>query len=326
MTFKRRQLLKSLGLGAAAGPFIPLLNASGQEPKQPEAADPDLHARRQLGPTEYDQMETIDWLQTGTETTSRCTPMHAPLEPFKSKLVIPWGLKLSAGGAGEQPRVRDGRPVDRRRSLHDPPSRAPTSTVATATAPAGAAAPRSIRAVAQPHGTGDAAPDLAVKGPNDANQETLYRTLELGVQCGEPHSVYRMIYKADSQPLHPGNESQSGLRSSVQHARLAIPMSSPRSAREKAAVLDLVSGDIAKLRGRVSTEEHPKIDAHLEGLRALERRLDATVAARAAPRRRRPWRASASNNANFPTEVTSMLDIVAHVLGVRSHPRRERCS
>jgi hypothetical protein len=77
-------------------------------------------------------------------------------------------------------------------------------------------------------------------------------------------------------------------------------------------VLDLVAGDIERLRGRVSTEEHPKIDAHLEGIRALERRLDATVGAGCtAPTA--PMTGVKSSNATYPDEVASMIDMVAHV-------------
>src|SRR5690606_24413742 len=39
--------------------------------------------------------------------------------------------------------------------------------------------------------------------PDDPNQETPYRSLELGVQTGGVTSLTRMIYAGDKQPLHP---------------------------------------------------------------------------------------------------------------------------
>ena len=97
----RRSFLQSLGVSTAVAPFVPLLNASGMEATRPKrllliftpdgTADSDSSA----GP--------IDWKPQGTETDFALHQIHAALEPLKSKLVIPWGLKMSAAGAGEQP-------------------------------------------------------------------------------------------------------------------------------------------------------------------------------------------------------------------------------
>ena len=95
----RRQLLQALGLGAAAGPLIPLLNASAQTAPRPKRLvllfTPD-------GAPAKDYSTTVDWKPTGTETDFQFSQLHAPLEPYKAKIVVPWGLKLTAGGAGEQ--------------------------------------------------------------------------------------------------------------------------------------------------------------------------------------------------------------------------------
>jgi hypothetical protein len=44
----------------------------------------------------------IDWQPQGTETDFTLHPIHSKLEPLKSKILVPWGLKMSAAGAGEQ--------------------------------------------------------------------------------------------------------------------------------------------------------------------------------------------------------------------------------
>src|SRR5882724_3040197 len=94
----RRNLLKGLGLGAALSPFVPLLNASGQEATRPLRLllvfTPDGSPDGVGGP--------INWKPVGTETAFTLHDIHQPLTPFQSKLVIPWGLKMSANGAGEQ--------------------------------------------------------------------------------------------------------------------------------------------------------------------------------------------------------------------------------
>jgi len=94
----RRRLLQGLGLGASVGPLIPLLNASGAESVRPKRLvlffSPD-------GAAALDWANAVDWRPTGTETDFTFHAMHAPLEPHKSKVVVPWGLTLTAGGAGE---------------------------------------------------------------------------------------------------------------------------------------------------------------------------------------------------------------------------------
>ena len=71
----RRQLLQALGLGAAAGPLIPLLNASAQTAPRPKRLvllfTPD-------GAPAKDYSTTVDWKPTGTEASSKLdTPWRA---------------------------------------------------------------------------------------------------------------------------------------------------------------------------------------------------------------------------------------------------------
>jgi hypothetical protein len=56
----------------------------------------------------------------------------------------------------------------------------------------------------------------------------------------------------------------------------ALALAKQRLAR-KQSVLDYVTGDLGNLRAQVSTVDRAKLDAHEEALRALERRLSATL-------------------------------------------------
>jgi hypothetical protein len=96
-----------------------------------------------------------------------------------------------------------------------------------------------------------------------------------------------------------------------------MPVGDPNAAAQKraeqGAILDLLKDDLARLRGRVSTEEYPKIDAHLTGLAALEQRLTAMPPAVACTAPAMPAAAATQNqNAAYPTEVNAMLDLVLH--------------
>jgi hypothetical protein len=44
---------------------------------------------------------TVDWRPQGSATDFTLHAIHSPLAPLQSKLTIPWGLKMTAGGAGE---------------------------------------------------------------------------------------------------------------------------------------------------------------------------------------------------------------------------------
>src|SRR5262249_9457128 len=163
-----------------------LLNASGQEPKRPKRLlllfTPDGTSDG-FGASGY---EYIDWRPVGTETSFTLHEMHAPLEPFKPKLVVPWGLKMSAAGAGTQHAYgRAG--LWTGAILHDPQVGADFDG-GNGRRTGWGSGPSVDQVVAAASG-----PSLPyLRGPDDPSPETLYRTLELGVQCGEPSSVYRM--------------------------------------------------------------------------------------------------------------------------------------
>jgi hypothetical protein len=103
------------------------------------------------------------------------------------------------------------------------------------------------------------------------------------------------------------------------------PPADPAAARiraERQASLNLLKGEIPKIRAMVGPADFQKIDAHLEGLLALER-LNTSAGTPPPP----PPAgsncalppasadvASASNNAGYRTQVTQMMDITTALL------------
>jgi hypothetical protein len=75
--------------------------------------------------------------------------------------------------------------------------------------------------------------------------------------------------------------------------------------------LDLAKGDLDRLRTRTSSDDFVKIDAHLEGLRAIERRLDSMTPAAACTAPTAPAAAKGTNT-TYPSEIASMFDLVTH--------------
>ncbi len=309
----RRALFKTLGVSAALAPFVPLLNASGQEAKRPKrlllvftpdgSADSDTSA----GP--------IDWKPEGTETDFTLHEIQAPLTPLKSKLVVPWGLKMSVKGAGEQHAYGSAGMFTG--SLLKDPGNGADFDGGNGHRTGWGSGPSVDQIVAA-----GAGPDMPYGvTPDAATQETPYRTLELGVQCGSPTSVTRVIYKADDTPLHPETDPQAAFdRLFGSFMPPADPAAAQAAAeqkkREQTSVLDLVTADLKRMRTRVSFEEYAKIDAHLAGIRALEQRLDTTMPVETSVCTL-PERPASSgkyaNNANFPTEAAAMLGLIPHI-------------
>ena len=81
-------------------------------------------------------------------------------------------------------------------------------------------------------------------------------------------------------------------------------------------MVDLLKGDLARIRKRVGAADYQKIDAHLEGVLAIERRIlpppttPTSVGCTIPPS---PMNLTA-NNANYPAQVTQMMDIATNIL------------
>ena len=89
-----------------------------------------------------------------------------------------------------------------------------------------------------------------------------------------------------------------------------------RARAEQHAVVDLLKGDLARIRKQVGSADYQKIDAHLEGVLAMERRIlppPTTPTTIGCTIPTAPTNLTA-NNANYPTQITQMMDVAAHIL------------
>jgi len=316
----RRQLLKSLGLSAAVSPLIPLLNATGQENVRPKRLllvfTPDGAAAR-------DWNTPIDWSPQGTETDFTLHPMHQPFAAHQSKVIIPHGLTMSAQGAGEA-------------HAH---GMAGLWTGSILNGPSGDANFDGGNGARTGWGSGASVDQIVARaagtttpyavGPDDPQQPTAYRSVQLGVQTGNPTSLNRNIYAGENSPIHPETNPRAAfdrLFANVVPAgdQTGTPTEDPSvvAARaEQQAIVDLLQDDLQRLRQRVGSQEYQKLDAHLEGLLALEQRLnaggttDTPTAGCAIPEA--PPEASGGGfggGSSFPDEIAQMIDVVSHAL------------
>lgn len=318
----RRRLLQSLGLGALASPLLPLLNADAQTAPRPRRLlllfTPDGSPAKDFSPA-----NTVDWRPTGTETAFTLQSMEAPLEPFKPKLVVPGGLVMSAGGAGEGHAF--GMAGLWSATTLPGPSAGVSFDGGNGHLTGWGNAATIDQIVARAYGAGM----VYAKAPADPTQETRYRSIALGVQCGGPNTLNRMTYTGPNAPISPEVSPKAAFdryfMGVTPTGGAGVPPVDPNAARlraEQQAALTLLKGETGKLRTLVGTADYQKIDAHLAGLMALER-LNATPtggptapppsAACALPPASADV-ASPSNNAGYPTQVTQMMDIATGLL------------
>lgn len=320
LVLSRRRLLQSLGIGTMAVPLLPLLNADAQTAPRPKRL---LLLFTPDGAPALNFSTQVDWRPTGTEAAFTFQAMYAALEPFKSKIVVPGGLTLSAAGAGEQHAY----------------GMAGLWSATTLPGPGGGvsfdggnghltgwgAAATIDQIVAQASGTGTPYSKL----PTDSNQETRYRSIALGVQCGGPNTLNRITYTGPSAPINPEVSPKAAYDRyfagvTPAGSGTAPPPVDPAVARtqaEQQSALDLLKGQMTKIRATVGTADYQKIDAHLEGLLTIERLNQSstgtttpmTAVGCALPPASADV-ASASNNAGFPTQVTQMMDIATGLL------------
>ena len=317
----RRRLLQALGLGAAAGPLIPLLNADAQTATRPKRLlllfTPDGAPAATFSPS-----STVDWRPTGTETAFTLQSMYAPLEPFKAKLMIPGGLTMSAGGAGEAHAY--GMAGLWSATTLPGPGAGVSFDGGNGHLTGWGAAATIDQIVAQAFGPGMP----YSKAPTDASQETRYRSIALGVQCGGPNTLNRMTYTGANAPISPEVSPKAaydryfaGVTATGGPTPPAVDPAAAQARAEQQSILNLLKGEMPKIRATVGTADYQKIDAHLEGLLALER-LNAASATTTPPVAGASCTlppasadvASAANNAGYPTQITQMMDIATGLL------------
>lgn len=303
----RRTLLQGLGLSAFAAPLLPILNASGQENLRPKRL---LLLYTPDGAPARDYNNTVDFRPTGTETNFNFHTIHAPLTPHKAKIVMPWGLTMTAGGAGENHAF----------------GMAGLWTASTLNGPSAGADFDGGNGNRTGWGSGASIDQLIAQAsggelpyksaPNAAQQETPYRSVELGVRCLGPTSLNRMIYAGENSPVHPE------VNPSAAFGRLFAGISSgggstePDPAEvqrllERNALIDYLKGDLSRIRTKVGKEEYGKLDAHLESLLSIQRRLGSAGPGVSAQNCIVPDEPSVDT---FPDEIKAMMDIAVGAL------------
>jgi hypothetical protein len=246
-SLSRRAFLTGLG-AASLAPYLPLLNASGQEALFPK--------RLLLFFTPHGTIKER-WKPSGTENDFALSPLLAPLERHKSKICVLSGVNMQDVGVGAPhtkgpPLVWTGsRLLDDGTFIREDGSGGPTFGWNSS--------PSVDQVIAQRIGG-----------------STAYRSLEFGVRCAGSNPANRMIYTDARQPLQPATDPWA------QFERL-FSMTSDATSDERLEAMKIVRAEMDRLAPRIAIEERRKIDMHLGALDNLERRLMAKAELCAGP-------------------------------------------
>jgi hypothetical protein len=286
----RRNFLRGLGGAAIALPLLSFVDVG------PGRAAPPTFPKRIVFWFTPDGTIPGAWWPSGTPADFQLARIMKPLEPFRRQLVVLENVDMgvSYAGPGDMHQAGMGALLTGRRL-----QQGSLFVGAGGTSTGWADGPSVDQVIAKRIG-----------------QTTPFPSLELGVQVIGATVWTRMSYRDAAQPVPPESEPTrafdrvfGGLGKPVDPAAAAL------RARRK-SVLDAVGRDFARLNDRVSAADRVKLQAHLEVVRDIERRLD--LSGGILPASCQPPNAPApldtDVNANFPAIGKLQMDLLIAAL------------
>jgi uncharacterized protein DUF1552 len=292
----RRTLLRGLGGAAIA---LPWLEAMEDRRASAATVPPRLIMMFSANGSLFDRfVPNTD--AAGNITSMK--PMHAPLEPFKSKLLVLGGVdmmsceKQSTNYGGK---IDVGHGLSRRHML------------------------TGMAAIEDGSGEGlPGGPSIDQAIAQQVGGTTKFRSIELGVQVVEAPMVSSAA-RTIVQPLNDPKKAFAMLFAGVD-ASGGVDPAAARLQKRRRSVLDYVQADYTNLRGKVSAADAARLDTHLESIRQVERTLAIaapTVSGTCAPPDPSAWPADKSKgnvagpNEDFVPIGYAQMDLLAAAIG-----------
>ncbi|MDB4988608.1 MAG: Tat (Twin-arginine translocation) pathway signal sequence domain protein [Myxococcaceae bacterium] len=276
ISFSRRGFLAGLG-AAALAPYLPILNASGQENLMPK--------RLVLFYTPHGTVKT-QWKPTGSESSFTLPRLLAPLAKHQAKINVLSGVNMVDTGVGA-PHTKGLPLVWTGSKLLDE---------TTFTRPDGSGGPT--------YGWNSS---LSVDQfvANSIGMQTAYKSLEFGVRTGSSSPTSRMIYTDARKPVAPATDPWS------QFTRLFAGTSDAEAA-ERLSALKLARDELARLSPQIASADRQKIEAHTASLNDLEKRLNDKSKLCAGPTL--AAKVDSNNVANTVAVVDSQIQLIVAAL------------
>lgn len=191
------------------------------------------------------------WTPTGSETQFTLPNVLAPLEPFRSKLLIVDGLSL----------------VGSREGPGDPHQRGMAWLTGQGLMMGDQVGNDGVSRAGYANGI---SLDQAIA--RTTGIATKFRSLEFGVQLGGADVMHRMSYLGPGQPVPPEEDPAAAFARVF--ADVNVGTDSARVvAGHRATVLDALGDDYTRLMKKLGTDDRRKVEQHLASIREIEGRL-----------------------------------------------------
>lgn len=277
----RRSLLQGLGIGAAASlPFFRTTPSSAAGEAFPKRFVVFFSGNEPVGRT-Y-------WQMNGATLPANLPDMLSPLNGIKHKLNVIGDLRLVT------------RDVDPHKGGH-------TGIGHTLTGRINSPFPN---ATAEGHYWGG-----GISVDQYLADKLGCEALTLGAMSGGGSSgSARISYRGKDQPVHPIDDPVKAF-DKVFGALTQAPDDAAKIRAQKQSVLDVVAGDIARLRAKLPTADRDKVDVHLEHITAIEKQLQEAVNVTCSPTDPTyPTGYDYKANKFFPKTARLQMDILAQAL------------
>ncbi len=255
MKFNRRQLLKAATGALLASPLVPF-DSFGQVASMPKR----LVLFFTPHGTIYDS-----WKPSGADTNFNLSPILQPLAAHKSKLVVIDNLQINGNyhpNCGLAPHPIGMATLWTGSRVNDIETVVPGGNV--------------------PVGVWSTGPSIDQVIANRLNVGTPFRSIELGVQNSISQAAFRTIYSGRGTSLNAQTDPRAAYASlfgniNADAARLE------KLRFEKQSMIDVHKAEVDALLRKAGAHDKAKLEAHLTGLRDLERQLAQTTAGACVP-------------------------------------------
>lgn len=281
-TSSRRRFLTGLGSAAAALPLLPAF--------QSHAAPGDVAKRLLLFYTP-NGTRLQHWRPSGSERNFELSTILAPLESFKSKLLVLDGIDNQA--------------------IYSGPGNGHQATGCLWTGTELMEGDLFTEGDNMPSGwAGGVSVDQYVA--DQLEGQTPFRSLELGVNYYD-HSAQlrtRMSYRGAGEPVPPDGDPRNVFERLFADALLDDDELA-RYTANRLSIIDGVKDELGRINAKLGAPDRAKLEAHLEHIRSIERRLEDGLAACAVPEIGDPGGYSSSN---FPIHGDLQIDLLVAAL------------
>jgi hypothetical protein len=198
------------------------------------------------------------WTPTGGERDFRLSPILSPLDPFRDDIIVIQGVDQQGGGAGVGHQAGIGGMLTGSGINPGPFSAGGGSS----------------------SGWGSSI-SVDQRIANAIGNDTAFKSVELGVQVGQPDNMGRMCYAGSNRPIPPeDNPARAFARVFADLTR--DPAELARMRAHRLSVLDRAAGRFQRLSARLGVADRQKLEAHLSSIREIESRLAVVPAPRPA--------------------------------------------